>query len=55
MPTRVFVPLFVAATFFGQGIYVIGSRYLDCADSHGHKYCRDYFLERSGLKDLFVP
>jgi hypothetical protein len=54
MPDRVFIPLLVLSMVIGQGIAIIGSRYFSCVDYRGHEYCKNYFLERSGLSSLFT-
>ena len=54
MPNSVFIPLLVLSIVTGQGIAVIGSRYLSCVDFRGHEYCKNYFLERSGLSSFFT-
>ena len=53
MPERVFIPLLLLSIVLGQGISAIGSRYLDCAKVYGDKYCFAYFLDRSGLSNVF--
>ena len=42
----VFMPLLALAILAGQVIAILGSRYLDCVDAHGPKFCNEYISDR---------
>ncbi len=41
----VFAPCLALAILVGQGIAVLGSRYLACTDVYGPKVCNEYFAK----------
>ena len=42
----VFAPLLALAIVAGQGIAVLGSRYLSCMDAYGARFCNEYIVDR---------